>query len=180
MWENESIMKRSIKPPGIPYPIQSHIWVNFLLTVIYTFPKVLIRRICLTIKSFFSLWSFFSFSWPQCVIKEGHCKEKLNASHSSRQNVNWVDQDFYFYLCREEHLLGICFLQQGTPKLIFLLGVHEHQFLPVCWKAIIDDNFLPMPILPNVELKSTTVTRAAKLVIFVQSNDLVHQSLLLC
>ena len=37
---------------------------HILHTVLYTFPKVLTRRICLTIKSFFSWWSFPLFSWP--------------------------------------------------------------------------------------------------------------------
>ena len=37
-----------------------------LHTVLCTFPKVEIRRICLKIKSFFSFWSFPLFSWPWC------------------------------------------------------------------------------------------------------------------
>ena len=36
----------------------------------------------LTIKSFFSWWSFPLFSWPSCVIQGRYCKEKLDASHS--------------------------------------------------------------------------------------------------
>ena len=42
----------------------SSLCINFLYTVLYTFPKVLTRRICLIIKSCFSWWSFPSFSWP--------------------------------------------------------------------------------------------------------------------
>ena len=38
--------------------------MHILYTVLYTFPKVLARRICLTIKSFFSWWSFPLFPWP--------------------------------------------------------------------------------------------------------------------
>ena len=37
--------------------------MHILHTVLYTFPKVLTRRICLTIKSFISWWSFPLFSW---------------------------------------------------------------------------------------------------------------------
>ena len=36
----------------------------FLLTVLYTFPLVLTRRICLIIKRFLSCWSFLVFSCP--------------------------------------------------------------------------------------------------------------------
>ena len=41
-----------------------NITMNILHTVLYTFPKVLARRICLTIKSFFFSWSFPLFLWP--------------------------------------------------------------------------------------------------------------------
>ena len=35
-------------------PLHLDISMHILVTVLYTFPKVLIRRICLAIKSFFS------------------------------------------------------------------------------------------------------------------------------
>ena len=38
---------------------------DILHTVLYTFSMLLTRRICLTIKSFFSWWSFYLFSWPK-------------------------------------------------------------------------------------------------------------------
>ena len=52
------------------YPCHFHhlhpnINMHILHTVLYTFPKVLTRRICLTIKSFFSWWSFPLFLWPK-------------------------------------------------------------------------------------------------------------------
>ena len=50
------------------------------LTVLYTFPKELTRRICLIIKSCFTWWSFPLFSWPQCLIQGWYCKERINAS----------------------------------------------------------------------------------------------------
>ena len=45
-------------------PLHPNISMHILHTVLYTFPKVLTRRICLTIKSFFSWWSFSLFLWP--------------------------------------------------------------------------------------------------------------------
>ena len=42
----------------------SNISMLILHTVLYTFPKVLTGRICLTIKSFFTWWPFPLFSWP--------------------------------------------------------------------------------------------------------------------
>ena len=45
-------------------PLHPNISMHILHTVLYTFLKVLTRRICLTIKSFFSWWSFPLFLWP--------------------------------------------------------------------------------------------------------------------
>ena len=45
-------------------PLHPNISINILHTVLCTFSKVLKRRICSTIKSFFSWWSFLLFSWP--------------------------------------------------------------------------------------------------------------------
>ena len=45
-------------------PLHSNIRIHMLQTVLYIFPYVLARRICLTIKSFFSWLSFPLFSWP--------------------------------------------------------------------------------------------------------------------
>ena len=44
-------------------PLHHNISMHILHTVLYTFPKVLTRRICLTIKIFLSLWSFPLFLW---------------------------------------------------------------------------------------------------------------------
>ena len=48
--------------------------------VLCVFPKVLTRKISLTIKSLFSCWLFPLFSWPPWVILTWYCKEKLDAS----------------------------------------------------------------------------------------------------
>ena len=45
-------------------PLHSNIRMHILQTVLYIFPYVLARRICLTIKRFFSWLLFPLFSWP--------------------------------------------------------------------------------------------------------------------
>ena len=63
-------------------PLHPNINMDILHTVFYTFPKVLTRRVCLSIKRMFSLWSFPLFSWPYCVMQGLYCWEKFDASHS--------------------------------------------------------------------------------------------------
>ena len=50
-------------------PQHPNINMHILLDVLYTFLKVLTRRICSMIKSFLSWWSSPLFSRPQCVIQ---------------------------------------------------------------------------------------------------------------
>ena len=45
-------------------PLHPNIRMHILHTVLYTFPDVVARRICLTIKRLFSWLSFPLFSWP--------------------------------------------------------------------------------------------------------------------
>ena len=63
-----------------------------LNTVHYTFLKMLTRRICLTIESFFSWSSFPLFLCPSCVIRTRYCKEKLEFSHSKGWKSLWLNQ----------------------------------------------------------------------------------------
>ena len=56
--------------------------MNILHTVLYTFPKVLARRICLTIKSFFFFVIISLILVTLMFDPGGYCKEKLDASHS--------------------------------------------------------------------------------------------------
>ena len=63
-------------------PLHPNISIHILHTVLYTFPKVLTRRICLPIKSFFRWWSFPLFSWPWCEIQGWYWREKFDAGHS--------------------------------------------------------------------------------------------------
>ena len=51
-------------------PLHPNISIDSLHTVLYTFPKELTRRLSLTIKSFFSWWSFPVFSWPKFSIQQ--------------------------------------------------------------------------------------------------------------
>ena len=57
-------------------PVHPNISIYILHTVLYTFPKVLTKRICLTIKSFFSCWSFPRVFWfwgeVRCLSLTGH------------------------------------------------------------------------------------------------------------
>ena len=62
-------------------PLQASIRMHILHPVLYTFCKVLTRRIIrLRIKSVFSWWSFPLFSWPYSVIWGWYRKEKLSVN----------------------------------------------------------------------------------------------------
>ena len=63
-------------------PLHPSISIHILHTVLYRVPEVLTRRICWTIKSLFSWWSFLLFLWPLRVIQGGYYREMLDASHS--------------------------------------------------------------------------------------------------
>ena len=58
--QNKNKNTRIINSP--PNPLHPSISMQILHTVLYTFPVVLTRRICLTIKGFLSGWSFHVFS----------------------------------------------------------------------------------------------------------------------
>ena len=63
-------------------PLHSIIGIHILHSVLLTFPMILTRRICLTIRSFLNKQSYVLFSWPILFIQGWYCKEKLEASHS--------------------------------------------------------------------------------------------------
>ena len=50
-------------------PFHPKIGVYILHTVLFTFLLILTRRMCLTIRSFLSLWSFSLHSWPYIWFK---------------------------------------------------------------------------------------------------------------
>ena len=63
--------------PSLP-DINMHVLNN----VLYKFPEVLIRRICLIIKNFFSWWSFSFILVTLMCDSRLMFSEKLHASHS--------------------------------------------------------------------------------------------------
>ena len=56
--------------------------MHVLNNVLYKFPEVLIRRICLIIKNFFSWWSFSFILVTLMCDSRLMFSEKLHASHS--------------------------------------------------------------------------------------------------
>ena len=75
------ISRYKTENPFIVNPWHLSVSIHILHTVLYTFPWVLTRRICLTIRSFFRWWSFPVFLCPSCAIRGWYCKEKLDAGH---------------------------------------------------------------------------------------------------
>ena len=73
----------------VPNPLHPNISMHILHTVLYKFPKVLTRRICIKIKSFLSWWLFALFLWPGCSIQGWFVKEKLDSNHSQGLKVQW-------------------------------------------------------------------------------------------
>ena len=128
MWENESIIKRSIKPPGIPYPIQSHIRMNIFLTVIYTFPKVLIRRICLTIKTFFSLWSFFHSPNLNVWLRRDTVRRKWMLVTLRVKMWNELTRIFIFTYAEKNTYLAYAFSNKAHQNSFFSLECMNTSF----------------------------------------------------
>ena len=69
--------------------LHPNINIHILLTVLFTFPMVLTRRICLRIRSFLNWWSFPFFSLPLYLIQACSCREKLETSHSLGLKCSW-------------------------------------------------------------------------------------------
>ena len=66
---DQSAVKHHQSKPGL---LSTFYWkfsltfysMHVLHTALYTFPKMLTKRICLSIRNFFRLWSLPLFSWP--------------------------------------------------------------------------------------------------------------------
>ena len=56
----------------------------------------LVRRICLSIKTFHLWWSFPLFSWLECFIKQLYCKEKSDVGHYWGLN-GWPKEDITIF-----------------------------------------------------------------------------------
>ena len=63
-------------------PLHPNISMHILHTFLYIFTGVMTRRICQTIKSFLSCWSFPLISWHESLNQGWYGKEKLDAGHS--------------------------------------------------------------------------------------------------
>ena len=92
-------------------PLHPSISMHILHTVLFTFPKALSRRICLTIKSFFSWWSYPLFSRLSCTIQGWYCMEKLDASPSYGLKGLWLFTSFVWSACT----YSACFLTKWGP-----------------------------------------------------------------
>ena len=86
---NVIYLEKNVKFSQIVNPLHPDISMYILHTVLYTLPKVLTRRICLAMKSFFSWWSFPLFSWPYSMIQGWYCKEKLDARSQRVNRAIW-------------------------------------------------------------------------------------------
>ena len=124
--------------------------MHILLTVLCTFLKVLTRRICLTVKSFFTWWSFPLFSWPYCLIQGWYCEENLDSSHSHlylldkflliQVFINDVDFNHHNYLTfYDTNMILVNFFQQA----IFLgVGSFEPVISVLNFEVRCSENFL--------------------------------------
>ena len=92
-------------------PLHPNISGHILHTVLYTFPEVLIRRICLSINSFLCWWSFhfflltLMFDWS--VILWGEIR---NQSLWWFKGFKWPTKDWH--LIKERRHTPSCFLLQ--------------------------------------------------------------------
>ena len=77
--------------------------------VLYSFSKVLTRRICLIINIFFSRWSFTIFLLPYCAIQGWYCIEKLDAVSLWGQRT----RNFVLFLRHSVQNLRFFFVQRN-------------------------------------------------------------------
>ena len=54
-------------------------------------------------------------------------------------------------------LLGIGFLQQGTPELIAFLGLQEDELAVECGEAVVHHNVHPLAKVPETEVEDTSI-----------------------
>ena len=155
----------------------------------HTFPKVLTRRICLTIRSYFSRWSFPLFLWPHYVIQGWYCKEKLDVSHSWGQTVTCMlllTSYFCFYFQRWRESVVSTFWDSINPKVIFgtwyqiIKGIFccsLYIFAAFVWKAVVVILFPRVLNLNNQTIESnanTVNTTPALIYLRIKSHMDVH------
>ena len=80
---HNSVNHKGISLVSFFNPLHPKISLYILYTVLHTFPKMLSRRICRTIKEFLLLM-IISFILATLIFDSGfiYCQEKLDASHS--------------------------------------------------------------------------------------------------
>ena len=95
--------------------------MHILHTVLYTFAKELTRRICLTIKSNFSWWSFPSFWWPSLTLKLDVSQPLGSKCYGSHIVVN----KYCF-----SHIAGICCcnILLGIKRNIFPFTLNKNAY----------------------------------------------------
>ena len=144
----------------------------------HTFPKVLTRRICSTIRNYFSRWSFPLFLWPHCVIQGCYGDEKLDVSHSWGQTVTCMlllTSYFCFYFQRWRESFVSTFWDSIHPKVIFgtryqiIKGIFccsLYIFAAFVWKAVVVRLFPRVLNLNNqtIESKAGTVNTTPALI----------------
>ena len=139
--------------------------MHTLHTVLYTYPKVLTRRICLTIKSFLCWWSFPLFSWHWRVIQGWYCKEKLDASHSQGSMVNLMGWESEASFPNKSHITSMKYRTTAkettcwTPKNRSEFRLNTHN-IPL--KRILNDSVSNNEVLKNRMIKEMSVNKLLK------------------
>ena len=89
--------------------LHRNIRIYIFQAVLYSFSKVLTRRICLIINIFFSRWSFTIFLLPYCAIQGWYCIEKLDAVSLWGQRT----RNFVLFLRHSVQNLRFFFVQRN-------------------------------------------------------------------
>ena len=115
--------------------------------VLYSFSKVLTRRICLIINIFFSRWSFTIFLLPYCAIQWWYCIEKLDAVSLWGQRT----RNFVLFLRHSVQNLRFFFVQRNidgvnnctvdsnltfTPQILYSIR-NQERICPLLYNYII-------------------------------------------
>ncbi len=61
------------------------------------------------------------------------------------------------------YILGIGFLQQRSPELIGFCWVHEDQAIIIGRQAVVNDDILPFPITPELEVEDASIILVKRL-----------------
>ena len=137
-------------------PLRPSSRIHILCSALCTFPMVLKRRICVTIRTSLNWWSSSLFSWPLHLIQGWYCKEKLEASQFSVLR-SWAT---HFTLtvsddpskCQRGLTIDYYPIQGGvaTPRCFI---VQKPEWAPVRWATqFIFWLKLPRPVISNLAM----------------------------